>query len=186
MYFIVNSLSLWLAGHGRCTLVLHLILMAAIATPPIGRQRNHLSWRNTVSLLPALALVASSLYLIAGDTQAEHSTLTPMRLALVVCGGLAVRVLGEALSMLVNPNVPLSKTFDVLYLTLTLLVGGRALVNLWQLGAIGRATAAETGLAGVWLAWSAVWLSSREGRWLRAGLIAMAALSLILLLLRMN
>jgi hypothetical protein len=177
---------LWLAGHGRCTLALHITLMAAIAAPPIGRQRDHLPWRNTVSLLLPLALVAVSLYLTTGDTQVGHSILTPMGLAFLICAGLAVRVLGEALSTLVNPNVSLSKTFDALCLTLTLLVGGRALVNLWQLGTIGKGTAAETGLAGAWLAWSAVWLSSREGRGLRAGLIAIAALSLILMSVRVN
>ena len=177
---------LWLAGHGRCTLALHITLMAAIAAPPIGRQRDHLRWRNTVSLLLPLALAAGSLYLTTGDTRAGHSTLTPMGLALVICAGLAVRVLGEALGTLVNPNESLSKVVEALYSALTLLVGGRALVNLWQLGTIGKGTAAETGLAGVWLAWSAVWLSSREGRRLRVGLIAVAALSLILLSVRVN
>jgi hypothetical protein len=64
---------------------------------------------------------------------------------------------------------------------LTLLVGGTALVNLWQRGTMRGGSDGEAGLAAVWLAWSTAWLSSRQRPRLRAGLIVVAASLLIVL-----
>jgi len=170
---------LWLAGHGHYTRALHLTLMATIAAPRINQ-------RDTISTLPALALVGGSLFLVTRGTPAEHSALTLVGLAFILCGGLGARVLGEALSVLANPDVPLSRTFDGLYLLLTLLVGSTALANLWQRGSVWGEAAGEAGLVGVWLAWGATWSSPRERHRLRAGLVAVAALLLILLTLRIS
>lgn len=181
---LVAATLLWLADHGHCTRVMHLTLMAAIAAPPTGRQRHYLPWRDAIPMLPALALTGTSLFLVTGGTWTGCSALTLVGLIFMVCDGLVVRVLGEALSVVVNPNLSLGRMFDVLYLLLTLLVGGTALTSLWQRGSVWGGTADETSLAGAWLAWSAAWLSPRDRRRLRAGLVAVAALLLTALALR--
>jgi len=184
VFLLIAVPFLWSAGRDRSTLVVHLTLMAAIAAPSTDRQGDQYHWHHTVSVLPALVLAGGGLFTINQNVQPASPVLTPTTLAITICGGLAARVLGEALGTFVNTVVPLSRTLDALYLLLTLLVGGSALVNLWQRGAVWEEMAAEKGLAGTWLAWTAAWLSPREERRLRSGLAAAAALLLTFLSLR--
>jgi hypothetical protein len=104
----------------------------------------------------------------------------------IIYSGLAARVLSEALGALVSPTAAPGRLFDALYLLLTLLAGAGALTTLWQRGVVWERTARESGLAGVWLAWTAAWLSPRQRPRLRAGLIAAATLLLIVLALEAN
>jgi hypothetical protein len=166
----------------RPALVLHLTLAAAIATPPAGR-RHHLPRRDAVTVLPALALAGAGFFLDAGGTRFGGHTISAMSLAVAVYSGLAARVLGEALGRLANPAAPVSRLFDALYLLLTLLVGANALATLWQRGVVWEASPGESGLPGVWLAWSAAWLIPHARARLKAGLIAVAAILLIVLAL---
>jgi hypothetical protein len=80
-----------------------------------------------------------------------------------------------------EPGVPMERASAVTYALLTLLAGGVAIVNLWRQGTVWGATASESGLAGVWLAWSAAWLGPHRPLRLRALLTIVAASSLILL-----
>jgi len=70
---------------------------------------------------------------------------------------------------------------SVIYALLTLLVSGVALVNLWQRGSVEGKAVYESGLAGAWLAWSAVWLIPRRSLWLQSVLMSTAASALIIL-----
>jgi hypothetical protein len=79
-----------------------------------------------------------------------------------------------------EPRAP-ERASAVTYALLTLLAGGVAIVNLWTQGTAWGATASESGLAGVWLAWSAAWLGPRRPLRLRALLTIVAASSLIML-----
>jgi hypothetical protein len=104
----------------------------------------------------------------------------------MICGGLAARVLGEAVGAFVSPTAAPGRLFDALYLLLTLLVGANALATLWQRGAVWERTTGEGSLAGTWLAWSAAWLSPRQRPRLHAALVALAALLLIALTLTVS
>lgn len=170
----------WIESHPA--LILHLTLAAAIATPPVGRH-HHLPWRDAMTVLPALALAGAGFFLDTGFARFEGHTISPMSLTVAVYGGLAARVLGEALSTLANPAAPVSRLFDALYLLLTLLVGANALAVLWQQGVVWEASPGESGLPGVWLAWSAAWLIPHARARLKAGLIAVAAILFIALAL---
>ncbi|MBN1977233.1 MAG: hypothetical protein JW918_07515 [Anaerolineae bacterium] len=199
---------LWSEAHGHYTHALHLILMAAVAAPSINR-RHHLPWNDAIRMLPALALSGIGLALVAENFRGAHYTdlpalptwiiqeglfaqpptislagpSIPLGMAFMLCDGLVARVLGEALGTLVTPTATSSRLFDILYMLLTLLVGAITLATLWQRGVVWEKSPAESGLLGVWLAWSAAWLSPREHPRLRAALIATATLSLVLLAL---
>jgi hypothetical protein len=80
-----------------------------------------------------------------------------------------------------KPGVPLESASAVTYALLTVLAGSMAIVNLWRQGTVWGATAGESGLAGVWLAWSAAWLGPRRPLRLHALLTIVAASSLIVL-----
>jgi hypothetical protein len=94
--------------------------------------------------------------------------------------------LSEALGTLTNPITVPGRLFDALYLLLTMLIGANALANLWQRGMAWERSPGESGLLGVWLAWSAAWLCPRERPRLRAVLAAVAAVLLIVLALKAN
>jgi hypothetical protein len=179
---LIAILPLWAAGYS--TLVLSLILMAAIAAPPPRQYPS--PWYNANTLLPALVLTGISFFLTTGLVQAGGYVSDPASLALTICGGLAARVLSEALGALASPSAVLGRLFGALYLLLTLLVGANALANSWQRGVVWEGNPEESGLLGVWLAWGAAWLSPRKRPRLRAGLAAVAALLLVVLALRAN
>ena len=172
-------LPLWVVGHSA--LVLSLALMAAIAAPP---PRRNLSFRyNAITLLPVLVLTGACLLLITGLVQAREDVASSASLVATICGGLAARVLSEALGALAGSTVVPGRLFDALYLLLTLLAGANMLAKLWQRGLAWEGNPEESGLLGVWLTWSAAWLSPRSRPRLRAGLIAVAAVLLIILAL---
>jgi hypothetical protein len=173
---LIAFLLLWITGGAAP--ILSLTLMAAIAAP-LTRRHSSSPWYDVVILLPALALAGGSFSLATGLIQAGR--MVTMSLAVTVCGGLAARVLGQALGALVDPTVAPGRLFDALYLVLTLLVGAYALTGLWRRGVAWEAAAGESGLAGAWLAWSAAWMSPRQRPRLRAGLIVIVALLLIVL-----
>jgi hypothetical protein len=174
---LIAILPLWVAGHSA--LVLSLTLMAAIAAPPDRRSLS--PRRNAVALLPVLVLTGACTFLITGLVQTRGDIVSPVGLVATVYGGLAARVLSEALGALASPTAVAGRLFDALYLLLTLLIGANALVNLWQRGVVWEGNPEESGLLGVWLAWGAAWLSPHRRPRLRAGLVAVAALLLIIL-----
>jgi hypothetical protein len=170
-------------GTGGLLLIAILPLMAAIAAPPT---RRNLSPRyNAITLLPALVLTGACFFLVMGSVQ-RGDIASSTRLAAVVCGGLAARVLSEALGTLTSPTTVPGRLFEALYLLLTLLIGANALTNLWQRGLAWEGTSGKSGLLGAWLAWSATWLCPRERPRLRAVLAAVAAVLLIVLALKAN
>jgi hypothetical protein len=176
---LIAILPLWVVGYS--TLVLSLTLMAAIAAPP---PRGNLSSRyNAITLLPALVLTGVCLCLTAGFVKVGGDVASSASLVALVYGGLAARVLSEALGALASPTAVPGRLFDALYLLLTLLVGANALVSLWQRGLAWEGNPEANGLLGAWLAWSAAWLSPRTHPRLRAGLVAVAAVLLIMLVL---
>ena len=174
---------LWIGSHPA--LILHLALAAAIAAPSVDRHQ-HPQWYDAMTVLPALFLAGLGLFLAAGPAQARMSAITLVDLAPAIYGGLAARTLGEALGVLANPAAVMSRLFDALYLFLMLAAGATTLATLWERGIAWEGNSADSGLLGVWLAWSAAWLSPREHPRLRAALIATATLLLVLLALRVS
>jgi hypothetical protein len=178
----VATLFLWIQKPDHPTLVLQLIPMAAVAAPLIDRDRS--AWQNAAAMLPTLILAGVGLYAITGPTHPgdgnPDSTLAGLVLSVYV--GLAVRVFGEALSAQVDPSTPMSRLFDGLYVLFTMLIGGNALLTLWQRGFLWEGNT-ELGLAGVWLVWSGAWLSPPRHPRLRAALVAGATLLLTLMAL---
>jgi hypothetical protein len=136
-------------------------------------------------MLPALILVAISLYSVTGPVQPDAADFEPTLagLALVAYAGLVVRVIGEALGSQVDPATPPSRLFDALYVAFTLLIGGNALLSLWQRGVVWEGDDTESGLVGAWLAWSGAWLSPLHRPRLRAAFITGAALLLLILVM---
>ena len=187
-FLLIGVLFAWL-GEGDpsfSTPTSRLILMAALAAPPEPHRRHYSYWDNVILILPALVLAGASLFWRSEPVGIEMSSLpvVVVEVAVVVCSGLGARALGQGLSEVIassphveRPPLPTATT----YALLTLLVGGTVLVNLWQRGSVWGGTTYEGGLAGAWLAWSAVWLSPRRPLWLRAVLTTTAALLLIVL-----
>jgi hypothetical protein len=166
---------------------LHLILMAALAAPPPptgAHRRRPAPWSDAIRILPALALAGAGLLWTSAPIGAGAGN-PPLALVkllgVIVCAGFGARALAQALSEITDPSPHLAWPSAVAYALLTLLVGGTALVNLWQRGAVWDGTAGQSGLAGAWLAWSAARLGPRRPARLRAGLIIGAALLLIVL-----
>jgi hypothetical protein len=167
-------------GQGISENTAGLILMAALATPPTIRHRRYASWGRVARLLPALILAGIGLLRlpIPVPTKASGLPITLSELAVAICGGLGARTLGEGLSELIAPAHHARESFATAYALLTLLVGGAALVNLWQRGMMWGGHAGEGGLAGVWMTWSAAGFSPRQRPRLRAALTVLAALLL--------
>jgi hypothetical protein len=175
--------------HGLSMPTPRLILMAALAAPPSPRRRH---FRGGVLLiLPALILTGAGLLWRSGSTSVgiETSSLSVAitELAIAVCGGLGARALSQGLGKIVAPTPSLEGAnlpSAVTHALLTLLVGGTALVNLWQRGSVWGETVHGRELVGAWLCWSAVWLSPRQPLWLRTALTAIATLLLVVLAAR--
>jgi len=187
-----GALSAWLGGGGFASCVPHLLLMAALATPPaprflLGPRRSAAPWNDFLRLLPPLALAWAGLLCTATPVVGEVSgppVAQGLELAIVVCGGLGARALGLAFGEIVTSTPGVAWPSAVAYAWLTVLVGGVALASLAQRGSVWDGTPVETGLAGVWLAWSAAWLSPRQPARLRTALTAVAAVFLIALAAR--
>ncbi len=183
---LIGALFAWQGDHSVSAPAMRLILIAALAVPPgIHRHRPPLR-SNAMLILPALILAEAGLFWVSRPVASEAVSppVLPVELAVVVCGGLGARALGEALSKIVAQTPHGEWLPTVTYVLLTLLVGGTALANLWQRGTVWGGNTSEGGLAGAWLAWSAAWLSPRQRSWLRAGLIVVAASLLISMALR--
>ena len=162
---------------------LHVLLMAAVATPPGFHRRGLSGWSHALLILPALALTATGVFWISTPVEADARSVsvTLAELALAICGGLGARVLGIALSEAIMRSPPDVWTAKATYALLTLIVGGTALTNLWQRGTMWIGTAGESGLAGAWLAWSAARVGPRQATRLQAVLVTIATLSLVIL-----
>ena len=183
---VIGTLLAWLGDHSPAGYAPQLTLMAALAAPPASR-RHHLSrWSSAILTLPALVLAGIGLFWIAMpvDASAGNSPATLMTLAVAICGGLGARALGEAMNEVITSTPHVEWPSATAYALLTSIVGGTALVNLWQRGSTWAGTVDEIGLAGVWLAWCAAWVSPRRRRRLRAVLVALAALFLVALAAR--
>jgi len=182
---LIGALLAWQGDQSLSTPALRLILMAALAAPPgMGVHRRRPSpWSNEMLILPALILAGAGLFwpLEPVGNGVSRPPVAPMELAVLVCGGLGARVLGEALSEMAAQTRHSERLTAATYALLTLLVGGAALVNLWQRGSVWGGSASEGGLAGVWLAWSAARLGPRQRSRPRVVLTVVAALLLIVL-----
>jgi len=191
-FLLIGALLAWQGDHGLSAPALRLTLMAALAALPEIHRHPRSSWGNLMLILPALILAWAGLFWTSEPSGAGMGSppVALVELAVIICGGLGARALGEALSEIAAlPSPPkvggteggLEWPSAAAYALLTLLVGGTALVNLWQRGTMWIGTTGEGGLAGVWLVWSAGWLAPRQPLRLRAVLITVAALLLIAL-----
>ncbi len=178
---LVGALLAWWGDPALLAPASRLLLMAVLAAPVETRCHHSKSWAkpwdHAARAIPALALIGSALFVPAGLASVESGALA--NLTLIVCGGLGARALAQALLSLPRSSPGVEWPFPATYALLTLIVGGVALVNLWQRGAVWSGRPGEGGLAGAWLAWSAVWLVPRRSPRLRAGLTIIAALLLI-------
>jgi len=178
---LIGALLAWQEYRSPCVPIVRLSLMAALAAPPGIRHRHHSSRAIVMLILPALVLSGDGLFWSLETVEAEPGRLlvAPVELTILVCGGLGARALGEALSEVATATPQIEWPCTATYALLTLLMGGTALMNLWQRGSVWGGTASESGLAGAWLAWNAARLAPRQPARLRAGLTVVAALLLI-------
>lgn len=179
----VGAVLAWPGDQFISRRALHVLLMAAIATPPGFHRRGLSGWSHALLILPALALTGIGVSWISAPVEAgAHSvSVTLAELALAICGGLGARALGIALSEAIIRSPRDEWTAQATYALLTLIVGGTALTNLWQRGTMWIGTATESGLAGAWLAWTAARVGPRQASRLQAVLVTIAALSLVIL-----
>ena len=186
-----SALSAWLNGGDFVPCVPHLLLMAALAAPA-DPYHPVIPWHGFLRLLPPLALAWAGLICAAIPVGTEASGLQVsggplalgLELAVVVCGGLGARALGQAFGEAITSTPGLTWPSAAAYAWLTVLVGGVALANLARRGSVWDGTSTEAALASVWLVWSAAWLSLRHPSRLHAALTCLAAAFLIVLAAR--
>ena len=186
-----SALSAWLNAGDFAPCVPHLLLMAALAAPA-DPYHPVIPWNGFLRLLPPLALAWAGLLCAAtpvgtgasGPLVSGGPPALGLELAVVVCGGLGARALGQAFGEAVTSAPGLTWSSAAAYAWLTVLLGGVALVSLVRRGSVWDGTSAEVALASVWLVWSAVWLSLRRPSRLRAALTCVAAAFLIALAAR--
>ena len=148
-----------------------LILMAAVAAVP---SLCLSSWDNIARALPPLVLVGAALFWPFGVVGGEVNPppVGSVELIAIFCGGFGAQALGGILHLLTGKT---EEPSPMAYALLTLMVGGMALVSLWQRGFVGRGATVEGMLAIAWLIWSASRMKLSRFRWLRAGLVIVAA-----------
>ncbi len=142
---------------------------AALAVAVIG-----IFWTWTAGAVPSVASAVP-----ASADSLPSPSVTIASLVAIICAGLAVRALGQALSDIIDPALSTDRRPALVYGPLTVLVAGVALVNLWSRGEVWAGTRAEVGIASAYLAWSGVWLSPSPYRRLRPVSVVAAAFLLI-------
>lgn len=171
----VTAALLWLAGDD---LGMRIIAMAAIAAPLPTRYRHEPAPRRGIPImLPALALTAYNLprALDPGRGGALYPPPSLTGALTALGGGMAARALGEALSRLLEPQIPGSWLPDVLALLITICGSSIALINLWRYGSAWGTLPNASGWTAVWIVWAAVWLGKRARPRINAALTALAA-----------
>jgi hypothetical protein len=168
----------WLLSQGTLTLSEfgpRLVVMAAVAAVPSPCLS---SWDTIVRALPPLLLVGAALFwpFESAGNDANPLPVESVELIAIFCGGLGAQALGRILDVFKGKA---EEPSPVAYTLLTLMVGGMALVSLWQRGSVGRGATIEGMLAIAWLVWSAARVKLNMFRWLRAGLIIVAASMLV-------
>ncbi|HEY68257.1 MAG TPA: hypothetical protein G4N97_08315 [Thermoflexia bacterium] len=180
---LIGVLLTWQENHNASIPAIRLMLMAALAALPNPHRRCASSWDSAIPILPALILAGVGLFWSPESvgTGLGHRPVAPMELAIVICGGIGARAMGEALSEIATLAPHVEWSFTAAYMLLTLLVGEMALVNLRQWGTLWGGASGESGMTGAWLIWSAAWLAPRQHVRLRAALTIVATLLLIVL-----
>jgi hypothetical protein len=180
---VVGALLAWQGDRSLSTPAPRLMLMAALAAPPAVHHLRLSRWSNAWLILPALVLAGAGLFWTSASTEAGGGSFpfVLVEIAVIICGGLGARALAIALSESATSSPHVEWPSAAAHALLTVIVGGTVLVNLWQRGSVWDGTAGESGLAGAWLAWTAVWVGPRWPHWFRAALTAMAAALLIVL-----
>ena len=170
---------------------LHLI--AALAAPVVLSRRRRPVAASVMPTATALVVAGMSIFwtwtagAVPGAASAVSASANSLpspsaavaSLVAIICAGLAVRALGQALSDIIDPALSTDQRPGLVYGPLTVLVAGVALVNLWSRGEVWAGTRAEVGIASAYLAWSGVWLSPRPHRRLHPVSVVAAALLLI-------
>jgi hypothetical protein len=178
---LIGLVLVWRGDRSLPIAALRLILMAAVAAPPGIWRRCGSPWSNLMLILPAPILAGIGLFWASRAVGAgpDSSLVTPVEWAVIICGGLGIRALGEVLSAIAASISYVGRSIAAAYVLLTLLVGGTALVNLWQQGTVGGGAIGEGGVVGAWLVWSVAWLGLLRQPRLRTVLTGVAALLLI-------
>jgi hypothetical protein len=182
--FLVTGVFLaWQGDRSLSASAPRLVLMAALATPPAFHRRSLARWSHVWLILPALVLAGAGLFWTSASIEAGagSSPVALVEMAVIICGGLGARALAVALSESATSTPGVEWPSAAAHALLTVVVGGMALVSLWQRGSVWDGTAGESGLAGAWLAWTAARVGPRQSRRLRAVLTAVAAVLLAVL-----
>ena len=178
----VGALLAWQGDRSLSAPAPRLVLMAALAAPPAFHRRSLARWSHVWLILPALVLTGAGLFwTLSIEAGAGGSPVALVEMAVIICGGLGARALAVALSESATSTPGVEWPSAAAHALLTVVVGGMALVSLWQRGSVWDGTAGESGLAGAWLAWTAARVGPRQSRWLRAVLTAVAAVLLAVL-----
>jgi hypothetical protein len=179
----VGALLAWQGDRSLSAPAPRLVLMAALTAPPAFHRRSFVRWSSVWLILPALVLAGAGLFWTSASTGAGagSSPVALAEMAVIICGGLGARALAVALSESATSASGVEWPSAAAHALLTVIVGGMALVSLWQRGSVWDGTAGESGLAGAWLAWTAARVGPRQSRWLRAVLTAVAAVLLAVL-----
>jgi hypothetical protein len=182
----VGALLAWQGDRSLSAPAPRLVLMAALAAPPAFHRRSFVRWSSVWLILPALVLAGAGLFWTSASIEAGagSSPVALVEMVVIICGGLGARALAVTLSESATSAPGVEWPSAAAYALLTVIVGGMALVSLWQRGSVWDGTAGESGLAGAWLAWTAARVGPRQPRWLQAVLTAVAAVLLAVLAAR--
>ena len=193
-FLLSGGLLSWSTDLAFSTIHPRLLLMATLAVSQSSTRRLSSSWRDITFYLPALILAGTALFWPFEPPPIEAGNLssTLISLMVVACGGIGARALSESLNRVFTPSSHAAGSAQewpaiLTYSLLTLLASGVGMLNLWQRGVMwassgynqGIGIASDKKLTAVWLAWSAAMLGPRRQVRRRAGLIILAALSLI-------
>lgn len=164
-----------------------LAVVAIFATPLIERCEGLSAWGFVLFLLPALLVVGGALLgaVVVAPASAGSSSISFWSLSAALCGGIGMRIVGEALQTVALGEPLRDWLLRGMCVALTLLVGGMGLLNLWQRGIVWRGDrVVQSGLVSAWLAWSGAWLWPHRRSRIRAGLTVAAALLLVSVVVR--
>lgn len=186
LMLIIAAWELWSLQHDLTISTLRWVLIGALAAPLdralLRREPSIGVWVLFSTTLVVVGALLSISFCLPTSSSGEWDGLLPLPVVLFggcVCGGLAVRLLGETLAAYMSRGLPERWTFPVAYACLALLAGGIVLAGTYVRGIPWPQSRFERGLVAAWVGWSGLWIGRGLKSRIHDALMIAAALALV-------